>query len=334
MNVKKTGSYDSPLKATLKGISDLFKKQQKDIDLKESDRLDGRTVMVTGASSGLGFATSLDLAKRGARVIMACRSGIPEKGEEIRHRSGSDKIEMISVDLSDIDSIKILVNELKTKDIKLNALICNAAVVPRISRKTKQGLEEMFMVNYLAKFLLIRWLLDENLIVPADNSLPRIIIVASESHRNPRAFNWENFGKYKDYGMNKTVELYGYYKLLLTTFVNELSRRLNSENLKISVFSLCPGPVNSNIAREAPRLFQPLLKVIFGIFFNSPEKAAVPVVYMVASKDLEGKSLDYLFMFERKDMDEKTMDREHGERLWVLSEHLLNDLGVKFKKSL
>ena len=106
--------------------------------------------------------------------------------------------------------------------------------------------------------------------------------------------------------MKKTIELYGYYKLLLTTFVNELSRRLNHGNIKFSVFSLCPGPVNSNIAREAPKLFHPLLKVVFGIFFNSPEKAAVPVVYLAASDDLEGKALDYFFMLERKEMDEKT----------------------------
>lgn len=333
MNKKKAGAYDSPLTATLKGISDLFKKQQKVGVLSDSDRLDGMTVMVTGASSGLGFSTAMDLAKRGAKVIMACRSGIPEKGELIMQKSGSDQIEMIHVDLSDIDSIQELVDQLKSKNIKLNVLICNAAVVPRVSRKTRQGLEEMFMVNYLAKFLLIRRLLDEDLIVMDGAILPRIIIVSSESHRNPKAYDWENFGIYKDYGMNKTVELYGYYKLLLTTFVNELSRRLNVENTKISVFSLCPGPVNSNIAREAPRFFQPLLKVVFGIFFNSPEKAAVPLVYLTVSKDLEGKPLDYLFMFERKDMDEKTSDVANGEKLWRMSEQMLEDLGVTFKKS-
>jgi len=333
MSETKTGSYDSPLKATLKGITDLFKKQRKDITLLDSDRLDGMTVMVTGASAGLGFATALDLARRGARVIMACRSGIPEKGTSIRQQTGSDNIEMIYVDLSDIYSIKELVQELKNRNIQLNMLVCNAAIVPRVSRKTNQGLEEMFMVNYMAKFVLIRWLLDEDLIVAAKNRLPRIIIISSESHRNPKAFDWDAFGKYKDYGMNKTVELYGYYKLLLTTFVNELSRRLNPKGTTISVFSICPGPVNSSIAREAPTLFQPLLKVIFGIFFNSPEKAAVPVVYLLASKDLEGKPLEYLFMHEKKDMDSKTADPGNGRKLWRLSESLLENLDISFLKS-
>jgi len=334
MNNKKAGAYDSPVKATLKGISDLFKKQQKAGELSDTDRLDGMSVMVTGASSGLGFATAVELAKRGARVIMACRSGIPEKGEEIKRLSGSENIDMIPVDLSDIYSIKNLVNQLKANNLKLNILICNAAVVPRNSRKTRQGLEEMFMVNYLAKFLLIRWLLDEDLLELLGSVYPRIIIVSSESHRNPKEYEWENFGQYKDYGMNKTVELYGYYKLLLTTFVNELSRRLNIEGTRISVFSLCPGPVNSNIARETPRLFQPLLKLIFKIFFRSPAKAALPVIYLAASKDLEGKALDYLFIFERKDMDDKTRDPENGRKLWELSEALLDDIGVRFKKTI
>jgi NAD(P)-dependent dehydrogenase (short-subunit alcohol dehydrogenase family) len=334
MNKKKSGSYDSPLKATIKGISDLFKKQKKDVRLSDSDRLDGITIMVTGSSSGLGYATAMDLAKRGARVIMAVRSGIPERGEEIRQKSGSNKVEMMHIDLSDIESIKGLIRNLKEQKIKLNMLICNAAIVPRVSRKTKQGLEEMFMVNYLAKFLLIRWLLDKDIFITDGESLPRIIIVSSESHRNPKVYDWDNFGKYKEYGMNKTVELYGYYKLLLTTFVNELSRRLNQSSTKFSVFSLCPGPVNSNIAREAPKFFHPLLKVVFGIFFNSPEKAAVPVVYLAANNDLEGKSLDYFFMMERKEMDEKTGDPENGKKLWELSENLLKDLGISFRKSI
>ena len=333
MNKKKSGSYDSPLKATIKGISDLFKKQKKDVQLSDSDRLDDVTIMVTGSSSGLGYATAMDLAKRGARVIMAVRSGIPEKGQEIRRLSGSDKIEMVYVDLSDIESIRSLIQELKEQKIKLNMLISNAAIVPRVSRKTKQDLEEMFMVNYLAQFLLVRWLLDEDIFITDGESLPRIIIVSSESHRNPKVYDWDNFGKYKEYGMNKTVELYGYYKLLLTTFVNELSGRINQDSIKIPVFSLCPGPVNSNIAREAPKLFHPLLKVIFGIFFNSPEKAAVPVVYLAANNELESKPLDYFFMMERKEMDEKTRDPENGQKLWELSENLLKDMGITFSRS-
>ncbi len=104
---------------------------------------------------------------------------------------------------------------------------------------------------------------------------------------------------------------------------NELSRRINPDGkVKASVFALCPGPVNSNIAREAPRLFQPLLKLVFGIFFRSPEKACSPVVYLAASKELEGKTGHYMFLMQEKEMDEKATDPQNGKRLWELSENL------------
>jgi len=128
--------------------------------------------------------------------------------------------------------------------------------------------------------------------------------------------------------MAKTVERYGYYKLLMTTFAQELSRRLNvGENASYSVFALCPGPVNSNIAREAPKMLQPLLKSVFKIFFNSPEKAAEPVIYLSASKDLEGKPTDYLFLMSRKEMDSKATAPENGKRLWEETEKLLEGMG-------
>ena len=84
MKESKTNHYKSPVKATITGIRDLFKKHIPAGELKEEDRFDGKRVMITGASSGLGFATAVELAKRGAEVIMAVRSGIPSKGEEVK----------------------------------------------------------------------------------------------------------------------------------------------------------------------------------------------------------------------------------------------------------
>jgi hypothetical protein len=92
---------------------------------------------------------------------------------------------------------------------------------------------------------------------------------------------------------------------------------------------LCPGPVNSNIAREAPGIFKPLLRLVFAVFFRSPEKASEPVLYHAASKQQEGKLFDYLFLMERKAIDEKAEDPENGEKLWKLSEELLKKLIVR-----
>ena len=324
----KQGRYNSAFAATLAGIMDLFRKQKNAVVLRDDELISGKNVLITGASSGLGLEAAVQLAGRGAHVWMVCRSGIPEKGEYVKKVSGNTHVHMLHADLSDLDSIQHLVEQLRTFGVKLDMVIENAAVVPAKSRKTRQGLEEMFVVNFLSKYLFIRLLLQHDLFQTHDN-IPRIIFVSSESHRNPKGFDWEGFGKYKSYSMGKTVELYGYYKLLMTTFANELSRRLNpGGQMRYAIFALCPGPINSNIAREAPAVFKPLLKLIFGIFFRSPRVAVKPVAYFACSAEVGTQPIDYLFLMSRKEMDEKSVDSENGQRLWELSEELLATHGV------
>ena len=184
-------------------------------------------------------------------------------------------------------------------------------------------LDEMLMVNYLAKFYLIRSILDKGLLRTGDDSLARIVFVDSESHRDPKEFEWDKFGRFESYSMGQTVQLYGFYKLLLATFAFELHRRLNSDEKTHSVFVLCPGPVNSNIAREAPVVFKPLLRLVFKAFFRSPETACEPLVYFSASKKVEGQGFDYLFLMQRKEIDEKASNSKNGKKLWKLSSELV-----------
>jgi len=322
-NNNKTEKYNSPVAAIFTGIGDLFKRPKNELNLDDLPPLEGKKVLITGASSGLGYATAVDLASRGAHVIMAQRSGIPGKGEEVKRKTGSEKVDMIRMDLSDLESLQTLTTEIKEQFGPLDIIVCNAAMVAKKSRPVKQGLDEMFVVNYFAKFLLVNQVLNEGILNHAGPHIPRIIFVSSESHRNPSSFDWERFGRYEPYGIKQSVAMYGYYKLLLVTMANEFSRRLNQDGkVSCSVFALCPGPVNSNIAREAPGIFQPLLKLVFGIFFRSPKKACRPVSYLAASRELEGKTGEYMFLMQMKEMDEKAVDPENGKRLWELSEEL------------
>jgi NAD(P)-dependent dehydrogenase (short-subunit alcohol dehydrogenase family) len=318
--------YSNPFSATITGITDLLRKQKPTGELKPTDRFDGKTVLVDGASSGLGFAVAAEVARRGAKVIMACRSGIPGKGEKVKKLSRSDDIHMLHVDFTDLPSISRLVASIRDQFGKIDILICNAGIVPKKSRKTKQGLEEMFMVNYLSKFIFVNLLLKGDCFRYFGSGHPRIIFVASETHRNPGEFDWDSFGIYKEYNIKKSLELYGYYKLLLTTFAVELSRRLNADEFKCSVFALCPGPINTNIGREAPKILHPLMKLIFALFFKSPAKAALPVIYLAASQNLENKPFDYLFSMSRKEADEKALNPENGRRLWERSEQLAESI--------
>jgi len=325
--------YNNPVTATLSGILNAFKRQSRIGVLRETDLLEGKTCLITGANSGLGFATAVELAKRGADIIMACRSGIPEAGEKVKLLSGNENVRMIRVDLSDLDSISSFVEELKQQAIAIDILICNAATVPSRARRTAQGFEAMFVVNYLAKFVLLNRLWNEGMINRSGKSLPRIIVISSESHRSPEAINFETFGNYQDFPMSKVVAYYGYYKLALTTLVYEFARRINENKINALVYAICPGAVNTNIAREAPAYTKPLLKVVFKLFFRSPVKAAQPVVFLASSSTIEGRSGIYLHMWTEKKAEAKALDSKNGQQLWNKSVELLKKVNQAGNRS-
>jgi NAD(P)-dependent dehydrogenase (short-subunit alcohol dehydrogenase family) len=209
-------THENPVKAVLSGLLDQRSKEPKVAPVSHDVRLDGRTCLVTGANSGLGKGIALRLAKRGAHVIMACRSGIPEAGEEVRAQSGSERVEMIHVDLSDFDSMMAFCDELRDRKVTLDAAVFNAGVVPATSRMNKHGFELMFAVNFLAKFVLLNRLLRDGVIpnsVYAGNSRaedpPRVIFVSSETHRSSIPIDFDAFGEPIEYGVKDGVKYYG-----------------------------------------------------------------------------------------------------------------------------
>ena len=332
-------SHSNPLTAILSGLLDQRTKDPKVAPVPPRVRLDGRTCLVTGANSGLGKAIAIRLASRGAHVIMACRSGIPEAGDDVRAASGSDKVEMIQVDLSDFDSMTALCDELRDRNVTLDVAVFNAGVVPVTSRTSKHGLELMFAVNFLAKFVVLDRLLHDGVIpnaVYGNNSRaedpPRVIFVSSETHRSSIPIDFDAFGEPNEYGVADGVKYYGLSKLHLTTFFQELSRRLNpggnGNNLDVCVHALCPGAVNSNMAREAPTWLKPILKPVMAVFFQSPEKASIPVDYLVAADEMGSKTGEYMHMLRVKGSSEPSMDPEKGALLWSKTEELLRRHGV------
>jgi NAD(P)-dependent dehydrogenase (short-subunit alcohol dehydrogenase family) len=313
--------YRSTSGSILGAIKQRFGKPKRIGSLDAADRLDGKTVMITGASSGLGLATASALARRGARVIMAVRSGIPEQGELVRRQSGSSAVEMRHVDLADLDSIRALCQGLQKDGVVLDRLISNAATVPACARRTKQGLEEMFVVNYLSAFYLTNLLLERGALA----ARARVVFVASESHRSSPPIDWATFGAYADYGMQQAVPLYGYYKHMLLSFAWELGRRAGGHGL--GVHALCPGPVDTRIAREAPWFARWLVAGIFALFFKAPAKACEPVVYLACAGSVAGRNGIYLHRMEEKSIAAATADAENGRRLWDASRALLGQVG-------
>jgi NAD(P)-dependent dehydrogenase (short-subunit alcohol dehydrogenase family) len=332
-------THGNPFTAILSGLLDQRSKDPKVAPVPQGVRLDGRTCLVTGANSGLGKAIAIRLANRGAHVIMACRSGIPQAGQDVRAASGSAKVEMVQVDLSDFDSIAAFCDELRDRNVTLDAAVFNAGVVPVTSRTSKHGLELMFSVNFLAKFVVLNRLLHDGVIPNAaygQNSRaedpPRVIFVSSETHRSSIPIDFDRFGEPVEYGVADGVKYYGLSKLHLTTYFQELSRRLNpggnGGNPDVCVHALCPGAINSNMAREAPTWLKPILKPVMALFFQSPEKASIPVDYLVASDEMGATTGEYMHMLRPKPSSEPSMDPDKGALLWSKTEELLREHDV------
>lgn len=317
---------DTIFSAVSSAIADRLSQRKTLRPVPESVRIDGKVCLVTGANSGLGKAVAVDLAKRGGRVLMACRSGHPQAGEEVKRLSGSDNVEMLKVDLADLGSVLALCDRLRRHDIRLDITVLNAGVMPRRARRSAQGYELMFAVHFLANRLFIDRLLADGTIRPASRhgETPRIVFVSSETHRSAGPIDFDHFGVFTDYGLKDGLKHYGMSKLHICTYTQELSRRLNPDGeVRVAVTSLCPGAVNSNLAREAPVFLKPLLQPVMRMFFAAPAKAAAPVTHACCAEEMGRRSGVYLHLMQEKEPSALAMDEDAGAKLWEASATLL-----------
>lgn len=292
----------------------------------EDLRIDGKVCLVTGANAGLGKAVAVDLARRGGRVLMACRSGHPHAGEEVKRLSGSRQVEMLRVDLADLDSVARLCDNLKSLAHRIDIAVLNAGLIPRRARRTPQGFDVMFAVHFLANRMLVGRLLDDGLIRPCDRGeeAPRIVFVGSEAHRSAGPIDFDRFGAFIDYGLRDSLRHYGLSKLHLCTYAQELSRRLNpSGETRVAVHSLCPGPVATGIAREAPAFLKPVINPLMRLFCLSPRRAVRPVIYLCCAAEAGRRSGAYLHVMRETNPSPLALGEDAGARLWRESEALL-----------
>jgi NAD(P)-dependent dehydrogenase (short-subunit alcohol dehydrogenase family) len=151
--------------------------------------MQGKTVLVTGANQGIGKATALALAQKGARVVLVARS--EEKGRQavadIQAVTGSKELELLTADLSSLEQVRRVAAEFKQRHDRLHVLVNNAGVVVPSRRVTVDGFEETFAINHLAYFLLTRELLD----VLHGAAPARIVNVSSTAHR-PARMQWND----------------------------------------------------------------------------------------------------------------------------------------------
>ena len=206
-------------------------------------RLDGKTVIITGANTGIGLETAVDLAKRNARVILACRS--LERGEtaavEVRKRSGNDNVVFVQLDLASLDSVRRFAAKILEEEPRIDILINNAGIMALPERTLSQdGFEMQFAVNHLGHFLLTNLLLDRIKEAPS----ARIINVSSKGHIRGN-LDFDNLNSEKSYVPWVT---YGTSKLANILFTRSLAKRL--EGTGVTANSLHPGAIMTELGRH------------------------------------------------------------------------------------
>jgi retinol dehydrogenase-12 len=150
-------------------------------------RLDGKTAIITGSNTGIGKETALDLAKRGARVILACRDvdKANQAASEIRKRSGNGNVHVEKLDLASFDSIRSFASRINSQEARLDILINNAGIMLCPFWKTNDGFEMQFGVNHLGHFLLTNLLLDKLKQAPEQARIVNVSALAYESNKKP-----------------------------------------------------------------------------------------------------------------------------------------------------
>ncbi|XP_059573230.1 dehydrogenase/reductase SDR family member 13 isoform X2 [Alligator mississippiensis] len=195
--------------------------------------LRGRTALVTGANAGIGRATALDLARRGARVVLACRSA--ERGQaaarSIRQDTGNSDVLFMSLDLASLDSVRAFAETFLRCEPRLDLLVLNAGIAS--GGRRSDGCNLVFQVNHLGHFLLTQLLLER-----LKHCAPsRVVVVASSAHRSGR-IDFERLGRPVE-GVLQNFQAYCDSKLANILFARELAGRL--EGTGVTCYALHPG---------------------------------------------------------------------------------------------
>jgi retinol dehydrogenase 12 len=275
----------------------------------EADRLDGRVHVITGASAGIGRVTAIELARRGATVILANRSR--EKSapvlDEIAKQGGGGRAELVELDLASFASVRRAAEQILAREGPLHALINNAGIAG-IRGQTVDGFELAFGTNHLGHFLLTE-LLREKLVASAP---ARVVTVASKAHFRAPGIDFDAVRK----PTRSTTGLpeYGVSKLANVLFSAELALRLEGTN--VTTYSLHPGVVASDLWRAVPFIVRPLIK----LFMISNEQGAQTSLYCATAPELAAQTGLYYDDCAARKPSRPARDLELQKQLWQKSE--------------
>jgi NAD(P)-dependent dehydrogenase (short-subunit alcohol dehydrogenase family) len=271
----------------------------------------GKTVLITGATSGIGFQASLALARRGARVVMVGRDRARTESAvaEVVAGSGSKEVSHLLSDLSSLKAIRELAEAARARCPRLEVLVNNAGAVNKTRRVTADGFEATFAVNHLAPFLLTRLLSDRIV----ESAPARIVTVASVGHRRG-TLDFDDLGYERGYSI---MRAYMRSKLANVLFAAELARRLAGTGVTSN--SVHPGSVDTNIWSGAPFWAKPIIQILLRPFFITAAQGASYVVDLAARADLADVSGQYFEEGKKVDPSPAGRDAALAKRLWDVS---------------
>jgi NAD(P)-dependent dehydrogenase (short-subunit alcohol dehydrogenase family) len=279
-----------------------------------NNALSGKTIIVTGANSGIGKVAARELARMGASVIMVARSR--ERGEralqEVRSASANDNVRLMLCDLSSQRSIREFAAAFEAENDRLDMLLNNAGAVYLRRQESVDGLELSFALNHMGYFLLTNLLLD----VIKASAPARIVNVSSEAHRVGR-IAFDDLRREQDYGMN----VYGETKLMNLLFTYELARRL--EGTGVTVNAMHPGFVRTNFGRRGNGLLGRFVMPVASLFGRSPERGAATAIYLASSPEVEGVTGKYFVDNQEVRTADLSYDQALQARMWEVSESAL-----------
>ena len=281
--------------------------------------LKDKICVITGATSGIGVETAIELAGMGANLVLPCRD--MQKGENLKHKilnqTANDKIDLVKCDLASFDSISQFCKYFKDNYSQLHVLINNAGVWDKKFSQTADNIETTFAVNHLAPFLMTNLLLDI-----IKNSAPaRIVNVSSDFHRKG-TMKFDDLEGRKKFN---NFQAYGQSKLANILFTKHLAEILKDND--ITVNCLMPGVVKTNLFDTV----NPFIKFFVKFIWISPQKGAETTVYLASSPDVENVTGEY---FEKKKIRQSTnesSDMEISHKLWQVSEEYVKEYLTEVK---
>uniref|UniRef100_A0A3Q3CFZ3 Retinol dehydrogenase 14b n=1 Tax=Haplochromis burtoni TaxID=8153 RepID=A0A3Q3CFZ3_HAPBU len=283
------------------------------------ENMRGKTVIVTGANSGIGKALAGELLKLRARVIMACRDlrSAEEAAQDIKKQAGPENGEVVikHLDLASLRSIRNFCEEVTQEESQVDVLINNAGIYQCPYTKTDEGFEMQLGVNHLGHFLLTHLLLD----LLKASAPSRIVVVSSKLYKYGH-INFDDLNSENNY--NKAF-CYSQSKLANLLFTLELAHRL--EGTGVTVNALTPGIVRTRLGRhiQIPLLAKPLFYLASLVFFKSPLEGAQTPLYLACSPEVEGVSGKCFANCEEEELLPKATDEEAAKKLWDISRRMV-----------